>query len=201
MSRPGPADLDALVDAVADLRARVAPLILARQERRAAGATEGERLTTPQHLTLLALADGPGSVSEVAARTGVAVSTATRMLQSLARAGWVRRAPTADQEDRRRRPVELTRAGRRVLDQADDAVRGRIRALLERLDESERAAIVGGMEALARALAEDDPPQAAGSPPRRAASSRARSRSVTVGAPGERGEAPSGRMPSRMTPR
>ena len=112
MSRPGPADLDALADAVADLRARVAPLILARQERRAAGATEGERLTTPQHLTLLALADGAGSVSEVAARTGVAVSTATRMLQSLARAGWVRR---------RRPPTRRTAAAARSSSRAPGA--------------------------------------------------------------------------------
>jgi DNA-binding MarR family transcriptional regulator len=201
MPGPGPGDLDALVDAVAELRARVAPLILARQEGRAAGATEAERLTTPQHLTLLALADGPLSVSEVAGRTGVAVSTATRMLQSLARAGWVRRAATAADEDRRRRPVELTRAGRRVMDQADDALRGRIRELLERLDDQERAAIVGGMEALARALGEDALPQAAGSTPRQAASSSARSRSVTAGAAGESGEAPAGRIPSRMTPR
>jgi DNA-binding MarR family transcriptional regulator len=156
MPGPGPADLDALVDAVADLRARVAPLILARQERRAAGATEGERLTTPQHLTLLALEDGPLSVSEVAERTGVAVSTATRMLQSLERSGWIRRAATGADEDRRRRPVELTRAGRRVMGQASDALRGRIRELLERLDDAERAAILSGMEALARALGEDE---------------------------------------------
>jgi DNA-binding MarR family transcriptional regulator len=201
MPGPGPADLDALVDAVADLRARVAPLILARQERRAAGATEGERLTTPQHLTLLALEDGPLSVSEVAERTGVAVSTATRMLQSLERSGWIRRAATGADEDRRRRPVELTRAGRRVMGQASDALRGRIRELLERLDDGERAAILGGMEALARALGEDDPGQAAGSTPRQAASSSARSSALTVGAPGESGDAPAGRMPSRMTPR
>jgi DNA-binding MarR family transcriptional regulator len=165
MPAPGSADLDALVDAVAELRARVAPLILARQERRAAGATEGERLTTPQHLTLLALADGPLSVSDVAARTGVAVSTATRMLQSLARAGWVRRAAATADRDRRRRPVELTPAGRRVMDQAGDALRARIRELLERLDDEERAAIVIGMRALARALRPPDRPLGRPPPP------------------------------------
>ena len=153
MSSP---DLEPLVDAVADLRTRVAPLILARQERRLSGATPGERLTTPQHLTLLALAGGPLSVSEVATATGVAVSTATRMLQSLARAGWVVRAEPCAGEDRRRRPVRLTPDGRAVMEEASELVRGRIRELLRHLDASDREAIVGGLEALARALQKDE---------------------------------------------
>ena len=156
MARPRRDDLDALVDAVAELRARVAPMILARQEGRRQGATEGERVTTPQHLTLLALADGPRSVSGVAAETGVAVSTATRMLQSLMRVEWVQPATPAAGEDRRRRPVELTPEGRRVLEQADDVMRARVRRLLEVLDEEERAAVVAGLAAFARALQADD---------------------------------------------
>ena len=46
-----------VIDALADLRERVVPLILARQERRHAGATLGERLTAPQHIALLSLAE------------------------------------------------------------------------------------------------------------------------------------------------
>ena len=156
MAPPRRDDLDALVNAVAELRARVAPMILARQEGRRQGATEGERVTTPQHLTLLALADGPRSVSEVAAETGVAVSTATRMLQSLMRVEWVQPATPAAGEDRRRRPVELTPEGRRVLEQADEVMRARVRRLLEVLDEEERAAVVAGLAAFARALQADD---------------------------------------------
>jgi DNA-binding MarR family transcriptional regulator len=189
-------DLEPLVDAVADLRARVAPLILARQERRLSGATAGERLTTPQHLTLLALAGGPLSVSEVATATGVAVSTATRMLQSLGRAGWVEPAEACAGEDRRRRPVSLTPEGRGVMEDASEVVRGRIRELLRHLDASDRQAIVGGLEALARALQQGE--RGSDLP---AASSRAASRSATEGAGGDSGDAPSGRMPSRMTPR
>ena len=131
-------------------------MILARQEGRRQGATEGERVTTPQHLTLLALADGPRSVSGVAAETGVAVSTATRMLQSLMRVEWVQPATPAAGEDRRRRPVELTPEGRRVLEQADEVMRARFRRLLEVLDEEERAAVVAGLAAFARALQADD---------------------------------------------
>src|SRR6478672_9907683 len=82
-------DLEPLVDALADLRARAARLVLARQERRKEGATAGERMSTSQHVTLRALEGGPLAISELGAATGVAVSTATRMVQALEREGWV----------------------------------------------------------------------------------------------------------------
>lgn len=189
-------DLETLVEAVAGLRARVAPLILARYERRRGGATPGERLSTPQHLTLLALADGPLGVSEIAGATGVAVSTATRMVQWLERAGWVERTAPPAGGDRRRRPVALTPAGRRVMEEADQAVRARLRRLLHRLDAPGRAAIVDGLRALEAALQEDE-----GTPARPAASSSAASSSESAGAGGDSADAPSGRMPSRITPR
>jgi len=187
-------ELEALVEAVAALRARVVPLVLARQERRSRGVSAGERLSAPQHLTLLALADGPRAVTEVAAATGVAVSTATRMVQWLERAGWVARQAPPPGADRRRRPVALTPEGRRVMDEASEVVRARLRSLLGRLDARGRAAIVDGLEALALALQEEE-----GARP--AAASSASSRSARRGAGGESGEAPSGRMPSRITPR
>ena len=84
---PAPDDLHALAGTLAELRTRLAPMVLARQERRRAGATPGERLSTPQHLTLLALAGGPLTMSALAEATGVALSTATRMVQGLAREG------------------------------------------------------------------------------------------------------------------
>ena len=149
-------DLDTVVEALADLRARVVPLILARQERRRDGATAGERLTTPQHITLLSLADGPLAVSEVAAVTGVAVSTATRMVQSLERAGWVERTTPAPGDDRRRRPVALTGEGRAVAEEAGEVVRARLRGLAERLDDDGRRAVLEGLAAFAAALQEDE---------------------------------------------
>jgi DNA-binding MarR family transcriptional regulator len=185
------AALESLVDALADLRARAAPLVLARQERRQEGATPGERMSTPQHITLLALAGGPLAISDLAAATGVAVSTATRMVQALEREGWVERAPSEAGADRRRRPVALTAAGRTVMEQASDVVRARFRRLLQHLGDDERQAIVEGLRALTKAIQADD---AAG---RASAASNA----VTEGASGESSEAPSGRMPSRMTPR
>jgi DNA-binding MarR family transcriptional regulator len=183
------ADIDTLVEGLARLRNRAVPLLLARQERRRHGATPAERLTTTQHIALLALADGPRSISEVAEATGVAVSTATRMVQSLARDGWVDRPEPAPGEDRRRRPVCLTAAGRGVMEEADAIVRRRFRALLVRLDEGERTAILAGLAALTKAIQEDD------------AAEKADSISSSPGAGGDSGVAPPGRMPSRITPR
>lgn len=147
--------LDALTAAVVDLRARLAPLVLARQERRRAGATAGERLSTPQHLALLALADGPLTISALAATTGVALSSATRMVQALSREGWVERAED-DRTDRRRRPVRLTAAGRQVSDQASAVLAERVAGLLSLLDEEERAALLTAMHGLERALQMDE---------------------------------------------
>lgn len=196
MIRPSvsdPDDIDALVEALADLRLRVAPLVLARQERRRGARGEGERLTTPQHITLVALADGPRSVSDVAAGTGVAVSTATRMLQGLERAGFVERAALGG-EDRRLRPVALTDEGRRVMEEADEVARARLRGLARRLDAGGRRAVLEGLAAFAAALQQDEEE-------RSAKSASAASSSESEGAGGSSGVAAAGRMPSRMTPR
>ena len=166
MSDPG---LENLVDAFARLRDVAAPLILARQERRAEGATPGERLSTPQHIALIALAEGPLTMSALAAATGVALSTATRMVQTLERDGWVARPSRGPGDDRRRRPVALTPAGRAVMDDANDASRRRIRGLLERLDADDRGAVLQALQALERIFHD------AGADDRSAAASKASS--------------------------
>ncbi|MGD9696103.1 MAG: MarR family winged helix-turn-helix transcriptional regulator [Thermoleophilia bacterium] len=150
-------DVDALVEALAELRARVVPTLLARQERRRDGATPGERLSIPQHLTLLALSDGPRAVTDVAESSGVAVSSATRMLQSLEACGWVERAETEPGDDRRRRPVTLTAEGREVLAQADAVLRRRLRAFVSRVDADGRRALLEGLRAFDEALHADGP--------------------------------------------
>jgi DNA-binding MarR family transcriptional regulator len=187
--------LELMVDAFADLRNMAAPLILARHERRRQGATAGERLSTPQHIAMLALAEGPRTMSSLAAATGVALSTATRMVQTLEREGWVERPEAAPGDDRRRRPVGLTPAGRRVMDEASEFSRMRLRRLLERLEPAEYPAVLEALQALRRVLQEDaeaDPVDAV---------SKASSISQSAGASGASGEAPSGRIPSSTTPR
>lgn len=185
--------MELLVEAFADLRNRAAPLILARHERRRHGATAGERLSTPQHIAMLALADGPRTMSSLAAATGVALSTATRMVQTLEREGWVERPPAGPSDDRRRRPVALTPAGRAVMDEASDVSRARVRGLLERLDPADYPAVLQALQALGRVLQEEADPDDA--------TSKASSISHSAGAPGDSGVAPSGRMPSSTTPR
>ncbi len=187
-------DLDALAGTLAELRTRLAPMVLARQERRRAGATPGERLSTPQHLTLLALAGGPLTMSALAEATGVALSTATRMVQGLAREGWVVPAEPVAGADRRRRPVALTEEGRAVATAADAAIAARVRGLLEFLDPDERAAVLAGAQALEKAVQLDEGRRAA-------AASSASSTSAGEGGGAGSGDAPAGRIPSRMTPR
>lgn len=197
MSTPGPGDdLDALAATLAEMRSRLAPVVLARQERRRAGATPGERLSTPQHLTLLALGGGPLTMSALAEATGVALSTATRMVQGLVREGWVTPAEPGPAADRRRRPVALTDAGRAVAAAADAAITARVRGLLEHLDPGERAAILAGVRALEKALQLDEERRA-----RVAAPSSADSISGSEGAGPGSGDAAPGRMPSRITAR
>lgn len=146
------ANLDDAVEALRALRGVLARRVLARAEERRSLGSPAERLTIAQHLALAALGGGPLSTSELAAHTGVAISTATRMIQGLDRAGLV--VPVgAAADDRRRRYVEMTPFGRATLAAADDELRGRIRALLTRLTERERAVLMEGVQILGTALA------------------------------------------------
>lgn len=147
----GARSLDEVVDVLNGLRGSLARLILARAERRHRAATAGERLTTPQHLALTALSAGPLGTSELAARTGVAVSTATRMIQGLERLGYVRPAKV-DEGDRRRRFVELTPLGRRTLAEGDEAIRARLRRLLAPLTPEQRDLILEATRVVTDAL-------------------------------------------------
>jgi DNA-binding MarR family transcriptional regulator len=113
----------------------------------------GALLTTPQHLTLTALRDGPLAMTELARATGVAVSTATRMVQGLRRAGLVAPAEVAG-ADARRRYVAITPAGREAAEREGAAQLARVREVLARLDPGRRAALLEGMRALTDALAE-----------------------------------------------
>lgn len=101
-----------------------------------------------------------GNRYALAQRTGVAGSTATRMVQRLERMGLVRCAEDAA-ADRRRRYTALTDAGRDVARQAHQVLVDRMRMLLAPLLPSDRRRdIVAGMEALIEALQLADRPAA-----------------------------------------
>jgi DNA-binding MarR family transcriptional regulator len=127
--------------------------VLARHEARREGVRTGAALTTPQHLTLTALRDGPLAMSELAGATGVAVSTATRMVQGLRRLGLV--APVeVDGGDARRRYVAITAAGHEAAERESAAQLARVREVLGRLGPARRTAVLEGMRALTDALRE-----------------------------------------------
>jgi DNA-binding MarR family transcriptional regulator len=149
-------ELEQISEALQALRPALTRALLAREERRRRdAATLGERLSGPQHLTLLALAEGPLGMGDLAARTGVAVSTATRMVQGLGRLGLVASCPGPD-DDRRRRSVALTASGRREMDRASAAHAARVRRLLEPLSPARRREILRGLTVFLEAIAEDE---------------------------------------------
>ncbi|MFN8110690.1 MAG: MarR family transcriptional regulator [Thermoleophilia bacterium] len=157
-------ELEETVEALSDMYPELVRLVLARAERRRRASTPGERLGPEQMLTLMCIDDGALSVGEVAEATGVAISTATRMLQGLERGGLVERAPSV--ADRRRRLVQLTPEGQRVLHESGAARRRRVRALVAPLSLEERAVLLAGIRVFAGAMQADqeahDPAAASG---------------------------------------
>jgi DNA-binding MarR family transcriptional regulator len=120
------------------------------------GPALGERRLGRRHIGLLAhLGEGESTVSELAEALGVSLPAASTLTRELEEQGLVVRRE--DPEDRRRTVVTLD-------EQAVPAVRdwleGRRRPLdaaLAALDETERAAFLKGLRALADALMEESP--------------------------------------------
>ena len=183
-------ELELMTAMVVGLRSQLAPLIVRRMEQGAARTAPSDRLTIAQRLTLNALVAGPLAMSDLAQRTGVAVSTATRMVQRLERMGLVERAEAPAAGDRRRRYIGLTDEGRDVAHRADELLVERMRVLLAPLSPQRRRDLVAGMEAMIEAFQLAD----------RSSTSRASS-SASDGDGGDSGGASVARMPSSTRPR
>jgi len=109
---------------------------LRRARGRAAHATP-DGLTFPQFRMLRAVAESAdGRCGQIAEHIGVAAPTATRMLTSLEKAGFVERARSTD--DRRGVSVRLTAAGREALRAKQQIVTDKRRALFDSLSPTER---------------------------------------------------------------
>lgn len=114
---------------------------LAQAVRRARGAAPQDlpdRLTMSQYSLLLPLAGADGArVSDLAAEAGIAVSTASRILDALERRQLVgrERAP----HDRRGVIVSLTDQGRQLLRRQDSWMRARQVEFFDGLPPAERA--------------------------------------------------------------
>ncbi len=111
--------------------------VLAIRRAQARGQQASEGLTLAQYYMLVPLSvERAMPVSRLAEFAGVAAPTATRMIDSLQRAGAVRRERTHD--DRRTVLISLTNAGRELIrSKQGELARGR-RLLYERLGPEER---------------------------------------------------------------
>jgi DNA-binding MarR family transcriptional regulator len=110
-------------------------------------------VTVAQHrLLVLLAAHGPQSVGEIAEHLGVNPSNASRHGDRLQRMGLVARSRSAD--DGRVVRIELTGAGRRLLDAVTQRRREELIDLARRLPESDAAALTGALRQLNTAMDE-----------------------------------------------
>jgi DNA-binding MarR family transcriptional regulator len=111
--------------------------VLAIRRTQARGQQSLEDLTLAQYYMLVPLGeDGALPISRLAEFAGVAPPTATRMMDSLERAGIVRRERTDD--DRRTVLILLTQDGRDHVRRKQRELARRRRLLYERLEPDER---------------------------------------------------------------
>jgi DNA-binding MarR family transcriptional regulator len=99
-------------------------------------------------LTVLHGVDG-ANLASLAEAMGVAVSTASRLVDRLVAAGWVDRRPS--DANRREISLSLTGEGTAVLTRYDDLRLVELRRLLDRLPDGRRAAIIAALEDLTAA--------------------------------------------------
>jgi MarR family transcriptional regulator, organic hydroperoxide resistance regulator len=124
-----------------------------RRLRARAGKFPGE-LTLPQYHLLEALRDiDELPVGELADRAGVAPPTATRMLDCLARDGFVERRHS--ESDRRSVLVSLTTRGQAAVETAHEVIETWRREVFERLRPDEREPAARLLARLAEVLEED----------------------------------------------
>lgn len=124
-----------------------------RRARGRAARQQGNDLTLSQSHLLSLLAETPRArVGELAEAAGVAPPTATRMVDSLERAGVVKRSSSPD--DRRVVEVALTPKGKRLLADKHELMRAQRRALEESLQPQEREQAERLLRRLAEAIDE-----------------------------------------------
>jgi DNA-binding MarR family transcriptional regulator len=103
---------------------------------------------------LTVLAEAPGaSLAVLADGMGVAVSTASRLVDRLSAAGWVVRG--ASEEDRRTLALQLTASGSELLGRYDRLRLTSLHRHLDLLDATRRAAMLDGLVELVAATREE----------------------------------------------
>ncbi len=108
-------------------------LAIARLARQLEHGLESVDLSLPQYRVLGLLADGSSASSALANHLTVTPPSITAVVDGLVTRGLVARS--ADPDDRRRVHLELTDAGRRLLDDAEADVNARLLAIAEFFDD------------------------------------------------------------------
>lgn len=103
--------------------------LLARLARVAEQTCQSTGISLPQYRLLISASSGPQRASELAAAVGVSRPTLTSLVDGLEQAGLVRRVPVPT--DRRGIQLELSDEGREATARAEQALKRRMRELLE----------------------------------------------------------------------
>jgi DNA-binding MarR family transcriptional regulator len=113
----------------------------------AAELRSGGEMPAPAHFGLLMkLREQPRTLTELARHWGVSLPTTSNSIAALAQRGWVRRSSPAS--DRRVALIEITSAGRAVLDRVGKMAEARLAEVLAPLDLSSHRRLQGGLAVL-----------------------------------------------------
>ena len=127
----------------------IIPLVMrtVSAELRAAG-----DMPAPAHFVLLSLLSvGPRKLTDLASAQGVSLPTISNSVSAMEDRGWVRRA--APDGDRRVAMIELTAAGRAVLERVSRSAEGHLSEVLAPLDVPARRRLRGGLGVLRKVFA------------------------------------------------
>ena len=111
----------------------------------------GRPLAVSHAHALIELRRAAGVVQrDLAATLGLSKSAVSRIVRRLESRGWVQRERSAD--DGRERRLSLTRSGRRLAEDVDEASILHFTSLVDGIPPRRRAAVVSALETLARAI-------------------------------------------------
>jgi DNA-binding MarR family transcriptional regulator len=148
MSGEAPDIPDAMADPVVDALLRASRALVAITSRSLSAVNAD--VTLPQFRSLVVLASaGPQTVSALADRLAVHASTMTRMCNRLVARGLVVRVPSAG--DRREVVIALTSMGTSVVEDVMAARRKELDAVMRRMGDDDRIAVVVALDKFARA--------------------------------------------------
>jgi DNA-binding MarR family transcriptional regulator len=127
------------------------PLLMGRMGRLRSLVHEGMDLTYNQYKTLLTIADrGECSLGDLARELGVAMSSASQMVDRLVGEGLVER--NLDESNRRQVIIRLTDNGEDLIAKLRQGIIDGYRRVLAKMSEEEQEELVGSFETIARLL-------------------------------------------------